>query len=120
MFEIQKENSKLYILGEENELDDKIFNIKNVNYRPLSFMTVIKDNNNYTIWNVCTPSEHRNKKYFKKLFNYFIDTLNLKKSTIETYVEINYPENVSIYEKLGFEVKEIVKDSYYLLRYKQV
>jgi len=120
VFSYNPENSKLYILGKKTgNKDDKTFNIKKVNYNVASFMTIIKDKNNYSLWNACTVCEYRNKKYFKQLFNYFLNTIDLNKSKIQTYVEFSTPEKNQIYEKLGLKIKDTVQGEYYLLEYSQ-
>ena len=118
IFEYEVKKSELYFLGEKtDDKDDKTFVIKKINYKPLSFMTVIKDKNNYSIWNACTLSGYRNKKYFSKLFNYFLNTINVDKSKIETYVDFEKPENLNVYKKLGFKIKNTIEGQYYSLEY---
>ena len=117
IFDIEIDKSKLYILGKKTKDKSSIFKIKNTKYIPLSFMTIIENDGIFTLWNVCTPVEHRNKKYFKQLFNYFLNTINLDISEVETYVDYKNPENINIYKKLGFELIETVKGSHYLLKY---
>jgi hypothetical protein len=117
IFDFQKDKSKLYILGKKTKDKNDIFKIKNTKYIPLSFMTILENDGKFTLWNVCTPTEHRNKKYFKQLFNYFLNTINLDVSEVETYVDHKYPENINIYKKLGFDLVETF-DSHSLLKLK--
>lgn len=73
--------------------------------------TVIKNKKGNELWNVCTPIQERKQGYLRKLFNYYLTTIGLNVQT-RLYVSLNQPQNIDVYQKLGFVNKGIEEDSY--------
>ena len=110
-FDINPEDSVIYVSGKLSKKSSKTFKLNNKHYMVTCLLTIIRNKNLNELWNVCTPIQERKQGYLRKLFNYYLTTVGSNKDT-RLYVSLNQPENIGIYEKLGFINKGIEDDSY--------
>jgi hypothetical protein len=121
-FDFSKDLSKLYISGKLSQKTNKTFKWGHNYYEVTCLFTVIKNNDNNKIinelWNVCTPIQSRKMGYLRKLFEYYLKMEGKNTETV-LYVDINHPENIKIYERLGFIQNGMTEDKQsYILNYK--
>ena len=121
-FDFNKDLSKLYISGKLSQKNNKTFKWGNNYYEVTCLFTVIKNYNQNEVinelWNVCTPIQSRKMGYLRKLFEYYLKMEGKNTETV-LYVDINHPENIKIYERLGFIQNGMSEDKQsYILKYK--
>ena len=128
-------DSTLYVSGKLSPKSDKTFKLGNNYYEVTCLFTVIKNycrsdweliNGSWIsetfqmneLWNVCTPIKFRKMGYLRKLFKYYLDTAYDKNIETRLYVRVNQPENIKIYERLGFVPNGMTYDEKsYILSY---
>ena len=88
-------------------INDKYYNV-------LSMMRVDYNNNDdATIWNVCTGKLYRGKKYFTKMFTMFLQKTD-RLNELYLYVKKDAPKNISLYTHLGFRIIGEKDDKFYM------